>query len=310
MFLVDFYGIWFCIKLPAALISVLSIDNRQSEARFVDYTGILASTNQRCLLLRHRSRCNLENTYWKGQNCSSKLNLVTPRKQPDMFMWQWTLLADLIIVDNFNHCAFNPALLLKLLDIIHEFSVHSVSKQLWLDNLEILQSIPCSKQDQRKQAAQDCVQLVWISWRIEEPIKLLGNLFHCLSSLTVGFSFLVVSRVYCISVHAHCSSTCHQAPPRWVWLIFQESWSRIDLMTPSQWQCVITPLSTWYCFYSCQAVRSSRAVNSNVQASISLLTCEYNQLHLPLSSSLFALLRNGFNRFWFWTLAFCLSFLY
>lgn len=65
-------------------------------------------------------------------------------------------------------------------------------------------------------------------------------------------------------------------------------------------------------FAPVSAVRSSRAVNSNVQASISLLTSEYNWLYLPLSSSLFALLSNGFNSFWFsfWTLAFCLSFLY
>lgn len=84
-------------------------------------------------------------------------------------------------------------------------------------------------------------------------------------------------------------------------------------MTPSQWQCVITPLSTGYCFCSQSgAVRSSRAVNSNVQAPISSLTCEYNWLYLPLSSSLFALLRNALNSFWFcfWTLAFCLSFLF
>lgn len=74
---------------------------------------------------------------------------------------------------------------------------------------------------------------------------------------------------------------------------------------------VITPLSTQYWFCSSQTVRSGRDVSSNVQASISLLTCEYNWLYLPLSFSLFVLLSNGFNSFWFcfWTLAFSLSFL-
>lgn len=154
---------------------------------------------------------------------------------------------------------------------------------------------------------------LWIPWTYEESLKLLDNLFLCLSSLTEELTFLIFSRLYCTSVHAHCSSPCHQALLRWVWLIFQESWTRINLMTPSQWQCVITPLSTWYCFCSQSgAVRGSRAVNSNVQAPISSLTCEYNWLYLPLSSSLFALLRNALNSFWFcfWTLAFCLSFLF
>lgn len=111
----------------------------------------------------------------------------------------------------------------------------AVSKQLCLDILEILKYIPLLKAGSKKTSCSGLC-LVWISWRIEKSVTLLGHLFHCLSRLTVEFSFLTLSRVYWTSVHAHCFSTWHQAPLRWVSPIFQESWSSIGLMTPSQWQ--------------------------------------------------------------------------
>lgn len=74
---------------------------------------------------------------------------------------------------------------------------------------------------------------------------------------------------------------------------------RIMTLQPLLNDSVVTPPHTCYCFCFCREFRSSRAVNSNVQAHISLLTYEYNPSYLPLSSALLlATASDSVSRLW------------